>query len=160
MTRSRSQFCTHRRSAFTLIELVVVVTLIGIFAAVATPRFGDRLSYHRASSAADRIAADFALARRQAKSTGSDETISFDLPNHRYTLSSVASLEHPGSVYTVNLDKFPYECTIFAVKFGANTTVTFNAFGLPDNGGKVAVRSGSEQRIVVLDAGSGKAMVQ
>jgi len=139
---------------------VVAVAIVGILAATAAPKLSGRVSYHQVSSAAERIASDFNLARRQAKTTGVRETVSFDVPNHRYTLSGVTSLKRPVDIYTVELSAFPYRSSLLSVDFGGGATVTFNAFGLPDNGGKIFVQSGTEQRVVYLDFGSGKATIQ
>ena len=51
-----------RSSAFTLVELIIVVLIIGIIAAVAVPRFSESLMYHRAEAAAKRIQVDLGLA--------------------------------------------------------------------------------------------------
>lgn len=158
--------CTRKRhsqsasSGFTLVEIVVAVLIIGILAASAAPRISNRISYHRADSAAERIASDFNLARRQAMARGVDETVAFDTGNHRYTLSSVTSLSSPTAVYTVKLDEYPYECAVLVVSFGGGSTVAFNPYGIPDNGGKIVIQSGSEQRTISLDEGSGKAIIQ
>ena len=44
--------------AFTIIELVIVVLIMSIFAAVAAPTFLDSLLFHRVESAARRVKAD------------------------------------------------------------------------------------------------------
>ena len=64
MARVRS-----RRCAFTFIELVIVLLVMGILTAVAAPKFFDSLLFHRVESAARRVKADLELARTQARLT-------------------------------------------------------------------------------------------
>ena len=38
--------------------------------------------------------------------------------------------------------------------------VTFDAYGVPDNGGSIVIQVGTEQRKITVDADTGKASVQ
>ena len=69
---------TSGRSGFTLIELVMVLAIIGLITAIAAPRYAASLARYRAESAARRVAADLALARREAAASSSSRS---ELPN-------------------------------------------------------------------------------
>ena len=53
----------HRSRAFTLVELVIMVLLLGIVAGTAGPKYVESLAYYRVQAAAQRVAADLRLAR-------------------------------------------------------------------------------------------------
>ena len=54
------------RRAHTMIELVIVLIVLGIVAAIAIPMHLDSLSRFRVQAAARRVAADLEFARRKA----------------------------------------------------------------------------------------------
>ncbi|HEX2202113.1 MAG TPA: GspH/FimT family pseudopilin [Longimicrobium sp.] len=56
----------HRRAGFTMLELVTVLALIGILAAMAAPRIEGFVNVTRARSASDRVVNDLMLARMTA----------------------------------------------------------------------------------------------
>lgn len=158
---------SHRRTnmAFSLIELVVVVLIIGILAAVATPRFMGALSYYRAEGAARRIKADLDFARKQAKATGQDVTVTFSVATNSYQFSGVADLDHPDQNYAVDLSETGNSAALVSADFDAESSLIFDLHGRPLAGsppaplavGTIVVAAGSEQRSVVVNPTTGKA---
>jgi type II secretion system protein H len=146
--------------AFTLVELIMVIAVTGIIAAIAVPRYGNALSQYRVDVAARRIAADLALAQHRAKVAGASRTVTFNVAAASYQLTSIADFKKPAVDYTVNLSQSPYAATLTSVDMGGDTSITFNGYGVPDSGGSISVASGSKQRTVTVDATTGGATVQ
>ena len=62
--------CLASRHGFTLVELMVLIGIIGLLAAIAVPSFNSYMRANRIDATADMIAADMALARATAVSQG------------------------------------------------------------------------------------------
>ena len=141
-----------RRTAFTLVELVIVVLIIAIMSAVGVPRFASTLEVHRAKAAATRVKADLDLARSRAKMKSVDQTVVFTTSSDSYTLIGVADMNRAANTYTVDLSRYPYNAVLTDADFNGNGTVVFNGFGIPDSTGLVTIQVGSDIRTVSLDA--------
>jgi prepilin-type N-terminal cleavage/methylation domain-containing protein len=145
--------------AFTLVELVVVVLILAIFAAVAVPTFTDSLLFHRVESAARRFKADIDLTRHTARLTSTSQTLT--VLNDTYsTTPAVVNLDRPNQVYTVDLGEPPYELIILAADFGGRTDVTFDGFGKPSSGGTIILMTSPDHRCTLtLDATTGEVTI-
>lgn len=143
------------RGAFSLLDMVVTLAIIGLMAGVAAPRFGHALKEYRLDAAANRIASDLAFARKRARTTGATETVTFDLASHTYSFSSIEDPDSPGRPYAVTLKESPYEVQISRVKFGASKAVTFNGYGFPESPGKMVISIGKSTRTLVVDSVTG-----
>lgn len=150
---------TASRNAFTLVELIIVVMLLGIMAAVAVPRLIDSISYHRAEAAARRIKLDMEFARRRARMSSADRSIQFDPAGESYTITGAAHLDHPASAYEVRLDEDPYQAVIVSADFGGDAVLTFDGYGSADTAGSVVVQAGPYQKTVTVDPETGKATI-
>jgi general secretion pathway protein H len=89
-----------RKSAFTLVEILVVLVIMGIASAVVIPQLGTRDDL-KVASAARTLTADLIYAQNLAISQQKYIYIRFDTANNNYKLLSVASssgdtlLSHP-----------------------------------------------------------------
>lgn len=158
--RTQPSSSPPRRAGFTLVELITVMAIIGILTVIAIPRFGNSLAYHRAAMTADRIAADLALAHRQACRGSASQTATFDVAADSYVLSGVRHLDRSGSEYTVKLSAEPYSAVLVVVDFGGDAEIVFDGYGVPDSGGSVVVQVGAHQRTISVDPDTGRVSVQ
>jgi len=158
----------HTHRAFTLLELICVLGILAVLAAIAAPRYASATIRYRAEAAARRIRDDLARVRTYAKTTGASFTVSFDataasytfpVPPASYTVPSQPGAGLPGNPTTVDLADEPYGATIVSVDFNGQPDVTFNGFGVVDRGGTVVVRVGSFEQTVTLNAETGRATV-
>jgi len=150
----------HRRHAavggFSLLEMVLVLVILAIAAAIAVPRHAAAVARYRTEAAARRIAADLVQARSLARQTSRDQTVVFDTAADCYTLVGFDDPDRPGRPYTVALAEAPYHANLTGVAFGEEASVTFDGFGAADQSGKVAVQVGGYRWTVTVDGESGE----
>ncbi len=143
------------RHAFSLVELVIVVLILGIISATAAPKFARSLRLSRLDAACLRVKADLNLARQTAISRSSSQSVQFTNGSATYTLPGMTHPDHSSLAYSVNLSGEPYEATVSAATFGGSSTVQFDRFGQPTAGGTVTVAVGTSTKTVTLEATSG-----
>lgn len=144
----------------TLLELMLVLALMAIIAAIAAPRYAASIARYRVDMAARRIVEDLAFAQSTAKATSSARTVIFSVENNKYLMPGLSGLDAVPGDYTVKLSEPPYEAKLTSANLGGDSQITFNGWGAPDSGGTVVLTVGSGQRTVTVDSVSGKATVQ
>jgi prepilin-type N-terminal cleavage/methylation domain-containing protein len=162
--------CAPRRRGVTIVELIVVVMVMGILAAVAAPAFLDSLLYHQVETAAQRVKADLELARKTARLTSAAQHVIFT--NSGYTIiSGVAAnelkhLDKPNADYAIDLTDSPYELDLVTSNFEDSDEVSFNGFGTAVNGdgesfgeGSVTLNLKSHTCTVRLDGATGEVTI-
>jgi prepilin-type N-terminal cleavage/methylation domain-containing protein len=162
MFRSHTGDCRPRRtrSGLSALEVLVVVLIIGILSAAAAPKFLHALAAHRSKQAARRIAADLELARREAIMASTARTVAFDVAAETYTLHDIRHPDHPDETYIVLLSDDPYQAEIAAADLGGDAILIFDGYGQADSGGKIVVRSGTLEAVILIDAATGRASVE
>lgn len=159
MTRPRS---VDRRLAFSLVDLVVVMLIVGILSAVAIPRFGAALSRQRLQVAARRVKLDIERTRDLALSTRTEQSIRFytSSSDERYKILNLPDPDHPGEEYQVFLGRHPYNANLDSADFGGDKKLTFSGFGLPEDGGSVTLEVGVNSSTISVDGSSGQVQLQ
>lgn len=159
MTCSRAILTDRTRGGTSLLEMVLVIVIIAILAAIAAPRYAGSVGRYRAEMTARRIVADLSLARKSARAAGAARTVTFTPASNEYRIPDVGSLKNSSADHVVQLAD-AYSASLVSANFGGDAVVVFDAYGVPDSGGQVVVQAGSFQKTVVLNADSGKAKVQ
>jgi prepilin-type N-terminal cleavage/methylation domain-containing protein len=139
-----------RSRGFTAIELLLVMAIIGTFAAIAIPRINTVLCRQRADQAGQRLASDISRVSALARSTSRTWTITFNRSAARYT---VTGTDASGTAVTwaVRLIEDPYLCSMSAVEFGVDQALTINGHGIASESGRVELASGTASTIVSVD---------
>lgn len=145
--------------AFTLLEVVVVITIFGILSSVALVRFAGAAANYRADAATQRIVADIALARARALATSQTRKLTFTLSSSTYTLTNETSLRGGAAPYVVALTADPYLARLTSVSFAGNPQLAFDPYGKPASAGTIRLSVGTVTRTLTVDGVTGQVVV-
>ena len=147
-------------TAYSLVELVLVLAIMAIITALAVPRYNNSVWRYRADAAAKRIASDLELAQSRAYSRNASQSAVFSIATNSYQLAGIADLNHPNQPYTVNLADPPYFAVLKSVSFAGSNTISFDGYGQPTNPGSITLVAGVEKRTITVDLSSGQATIK
>jgi Tfp pilus assembly protein PilE len=139
------------REGFHLLELIVCLLVIAVIAGLAVARFDQTSRRERASAAARQIAAEVERVQREADASSSTRHISFERRSGKYSITAGNDTElRQGSVA-----RDPFLAEIYTTTF-ADDRIVFSGFGLPDEGGMIAVRSGGWEVTITVNGVTGE----
>jgi prepilin-type N-terminal cleavage/methylation domain-containing protein len=139
---------SRKSQAFTLVEMIMVMVIMGVLSLMAVPRYASFLREQRLNAAELRIRSDIAMVQRRARYLGTSQTMSFSVGSHRYSIVGMPHPDKVGQTYTVRLAEEPYGVSISSVDLGGNADVIFDGQGTPDSAGTIVIRLGSQIRTI------------
>ena len=141
-------------AGFTLIEILIALTIMGIVLMIVVPVFNSVLSTLMLNSAANQLAADIRLQQQRAISGDTDAVtyyILFDPEQEIYYLSA--------GVNTLKTVTLPAGVDLLGTNF-SNNRLAFNLKGIPLPGGHVTLQqSRSRNRYVIISSVIGRVRV-
>ena len=131
---------------FSMIELIIVVVLIGIFTAMALTRTDTGLTTIREQIAIDQITNDIDLARSMAFARNEAITIMFDINQESYGvyngLGIIKDFPNSNSDGIISLDNsYLRNLDIKEVSFGGSANLQFQPLGDPVSGGTIELNT-------------------
>ncbi|PHQ82372.1 MAG: hypothetical protein COB69_02085 [Phycisphaera sp.] len=143
--------CTR---AFTLIELVIVIVIISITAAIAIPRLSGASTRYRVDAAVQQVLSDIKVTSAEANRISRTRSIRFEAASESYMLVGQPSLNNPATDQIVNLSLEPYNVNMLRVSFGGDSRLDISAYGLMLEAGELTLAAGRQGRRIVFTQGS------
>lgn len=140
----------YRERGFTLVELMIVIVVIGILAAIAAPNYQSFMAQRRLNGAARQIMSDLMAARMKAVSLNQKVKISFK-NDHEYEIwndangdTAVADNEGDDIAKDINADYYD-------VTFSDTTNIFFHPRGTAVNFGNITVTNGAGSKTINVE---------
>lgn len=152
---NRKHSTTH---AFSMIELVLVISIIGVTAAIAMPRFADASTGRVLVSAEKLIREDLENVALRARAVGKIHTVVFYPDREVYCVFEGTSIAKEALVLTNNLSSSPYGLDLV----GTNLTDDYcviTAFGEVRPGFTVQVATGGITKSIVIEGAATRDVV-
>ena len=153
-----------RRAGMSYVDLTLTTMILGLIAAIASPKFSDAMAYNHADSAIRRIEADLNYVRGQACYANTPCSITFVASPPSFTTTGVPHTNNSGVPYAVNFSQLGYSISL-AANMNSTSSVTYSVTGVPSAGlplsvltlNTITVTSGKWTRTVSVDPVTGRA---
>ncbi len=119
----------HTPNAFSLIEMVLVVFIMGIIVAIAAPKFADAESGRKLSSAKKTLESDIQTIKLRARATGKDHVIVFYPDDEMYVVFEGLDIDRDKIAFARILTNEPIGVELSRTNIGGDQNIVVNAYG-------------------------------
>ncbi len=161
-TQGRSRACAAWRPrtpagtrGFSLLELLTVLSILVVVAAIAAPRFSQSGINYRLDGAARQVLADLGQAQAAARAASTSRTLVFTEASRSYSIAALQALDGTATTYAVSLASDPYRIDSIKADFAGRTTFDFDGFGQPSSSGTITLALRGRTRTITVAAGTG-----
>ena len=142
------------RHGFSLLETVLVLSILGVVAALGLPRYAQSLTRYRVDAAAQRLANDLQTLRQRAIDHSVSATITLDANADTLSATGVGGSDQSATVYVTDFKQPP-----FAVDLVLSQTPLvfgFDGFGRADQSATITLVQGNYRQTINVEAGTGR----
>jgi len=166
------------RPAFSLVEIVAVVTIMGIMFMIAQPRLRGFVQRDRVQRAARRVATDLRLSQSEAIRQRAQTSVVFRPSSNAYVVwiadiagdptewvplgdNAVAMGSSSGAIVML-ADDPDYRVAIESADFNGEARITFNEYGVPTEpaGGSIVLGAGTNRITITVNGATGRVTIQ
>jgi prepilin-type N-terminal cleavage/methylation domain-containing protein len=150
----------RKDTGFTLIELMMVISIVGILSAIAIPSYFQWLPRHRVGSAARAVMSTLEFARINAIKRNTVVRVDFDWANDNLTVVEEIEPPTPPDENILRTRQLPGDVDLQFETLP--DSVEFNGHGFSDESGQVVVTNSNDatiSRTIMLTLG-GNASIQ
>lgn len=136
---------------FSMIELVIVVAITGVIAAIAVPKFADAASGRRLLAAKRTLIQDIEMAQLLSRASSKIHVVKFYVAENKYIIVEGTDIKREAVILTRDFDDDPYNLNISRTNLSGDNVVVISAFGdlspafsvgLIDNGTEIPITFG------------------
>ena len=143
---------------FTLAELVMVLAIMSIMAAIAVPRYHHAAARYRALAAGRRLAADIDALRQAAVARSLTHLLRASTGTSKYETTNKTTGWSGNPV--ISLAAEPYLASFSSVDCGADGELVFDGYGNPDGAAAFVLTTGNAACQVTVDSRTGATTVR
>jgi prepilin-type N-terminal cleavage/methylation domain-containing protein len=154
------------RTGMSLFEVTIVMLLLAVLAAIATPRFSDSLQNSKLVAAANQIAGHIDYVRRTAMNDGKATTLHCNPTTARYWSNEVRLPHLPDQLLDVDVKSVHHPAFELTADFDGETSLSFDFEGVPHVGltplrsGRVTILSRGRSLDIWIAAGTGDTTIR
>jgi general secretion pathway protein H len=138
------EFVKNREKGFTLLEIIVVITLVVLILGFSTLFFGNALPGARLNSAARELSAMMRYAKILAQNNGEPQTVLINIDTRRYGIEGVQTRSIPQGINIRVTDPVAGEVS------GGDYAVLFHESGIAE-GGTITLWNSKRRLNIELD---------
>ena len=121
--------CSKNTRAFSMIELVIVLAIIGVVSVIALPKFAHADSGRRLSASKSTLIADIEYAKLRARTTGKIHVIKFYPSIEKYIIVEGTTISRAATILSRDFTLDPYKLDISRTNLGGEQTSLITVYG-------------------------------